>query len=229
MLYLHSSRPQVILADIIHHNGVHYEPLSHGLPVFTDREKTPPTTEGVQSAESGGLIVSIRELRYVIALRVTFPTPPHVNQHARNRIYKANLQSRLQQTSPPLQHLIYPFRFQEPTLPTANMQFTTITALLATVAMTTAAPSADLEARQGLPRVRATFYRDTQCGRDGSPYADDYVFLQNSVTGLAGCQDLPAAPTFESSNSVFFNETSVTRTSESLPKAGAKTVANNRR
>jgi hypothetical protein len=93
------------------------------------------------------------------------------------------------------------------------MQFTTITALLATVVMTaTAAPSADIEARQGVPRVRATFYRDTQCGRDGSPWADDFVFVQSAVTGLAGCQDLPASPTYEQSNSVYFNETSVTRT-----------------
>ena len=93
------------------------------------------------------------------------------------------------------------------------MQLTALTALLATVALTaTAAPSSDLEARQGTPRVRATFYRDTQCGRDGSPWADDYVFTQSTVTGLAGCQDLPASPTYQQSNSVYFNETSVTRT-----------------
>jgi hypothetical protein len=100
------------------------------------------------------------------------------------------------------------------------MQFTTLTALLATVAMTaTAAPSSsNLEARQGAPRVRATFYYDSRCGQDGRPYADDYVFLQSATTGLAGCQDLPASSTFENANSVYFNETSVTRTSKSIPK-----------
>jgi hypothetical protein len=95
------------------------------------------------------------------------------------------------------------------------MQLTTLTALLATVALTATAapsPSSDLSSRQGTPRVRATFYRDTQCGRDGSPWADDYVFVQSTVTGLAGCQDLPASSTYQQSNSVYFNETSVTKT-----------------
>jgi hypothetical protein len=40
------------------------------------------------------------------------------------------------------------------------MQFTVLASLLATVAMTaTAAPTTDIEARQGVPRVRATCKR----------------------------------------------------------------------
>jgi hypothetical protein len=90
------------------------------------------------------------------------------------------------------------------------MQLTTLAALVASLAMTaSAAPASDLEARQGTPRVRATFYRDNRCGEDGSPWGDDFVFVQSATTGLASCQDLPPSINFPST---FFNESSVTRT-----------------
>ncbi|KAI4672207.1 uncharacterized protein J4E88_004711 [Alternaria novae-zelandiae] len=91
------------------------------------------------------------------------------------------------------------------------MQLTVLASLLASVAMTaSAAPSTGIEARQGVPRVRATFYRDQECGRDGRPYADDFVPLQNTTaTGLSTCMNFPPSFNYPST---FFNETMLTRT-----------------
>ncbi|KAL1799094.1 hypothetical protein ACET3X_003131 [Alternaria dauci] len=92
------------------------------------------------------------------------------------------------------------------------MQFTALAVCLASMAVTaTAAPANSNEARQEIPHVRATFYRDTGCGRDGSPWGDDYVPLQNTTAiGLSTCMNLPPSFNFPST---YFNETgSLTRT-----------------
>ncbi|RYN34392.1 hypothetical protein AA0115_g2939 [Alternaria tenuissima] len=92
------------------------------------------------------------------------------------------------------------------------MQFATLATFLASMALTaTAAPANSIEVRQEIPHVRATFYRDTGCGRDGSSYGDDYDPLQNTTaTGLSTCMNLPSSFNFPSTH---FNETgSLTRT-----------------
>jgi hypothetical protein len=83
------------------------------------------------------------------------------------------------------------------------MQLTTITALLAAALTVGASP---LEARQGVPRVRATFWNNGGCGPP-EDWAEDTVFVQDAV-GV--CHDLTVGP-FQST---YFNESSLTRTSE---------------
>jgi hypothetical protein len=87
------------------------------------------------------------------------------------------------------------------------MQLTTITALLAAALTVGASP---LEARQGVPRVRATFYNNG--GYCGPPeqWKEDTVFVQDAV-GV--CHDLDVGP-FQAT---YFNESSLTRTSQSSP------------
>ncbi|EUC46784.1 hypothetical protein COCMIDRAFT_35649 [Bipolaris oryzae ATCC 44560] len=75
------------------------------------------------------------------------------------------------------------------------MQFTTLTALLATALAVSATPlQQDVTKRQdgGVPRVYARFYNDGGCGP--SPWAEDTVFIQSETVGLAGCQDLTVGP-----------------------------------
>lgn len=74
------------------------------------------------------------------------------------------------------------------------MQFTTITALVATILAVSATPIEQEAKRQdgGVPRVYARFYNDGGCGP--SPWAEDTVFIQSSTVGLAGCQDLTVGP-----------------------------------
>jgi hypothetical protein len=88
-----------------------------------------------------------------------------------------------------------------------NMQLTTITAILAAALTVGASP---LEARQGVPRVRATFYNNG--GYCGPPeqWKEDTVFVQDAV-GV--CHDLDVGP-FQAT---FFNESSVTRTRKWTP------------
>jgi hypothetical protein len=85
------------------------------------------------------------------------------------------------------------------------MLLTTLTALLATSLTISASP---LTARQGVPRVRATFYNNG--GYCGPPeqWRDDFVFVQDAV-GV--CHDLPFAKPFPAT---YFNESSLTRTCE---------------
>jgi hypothetical protein len=86
-----------------------------------------------------------------------------------------------------------------------NMQLTTITALLAAALTVGASP---LEARQGVPRVRATFYNNG--GYCGPPeqWKEDTVFVQDTV-GV--CHNLDVGP-FQAT---YFNESSVTHTRKS--------------
>jgi hypothetical protein len=88
-----------------------------------------------------------------------------------------------------------------------NMQLTTITAILAAALTVGASP---LEARQGVPRVRATFYNNG--GYCGPPeqWKEDTVFVQDAV-GV--CHDLDVGP-FQAT---YFNESSVTRTRKWTP------------
>jgi hypothetical protein len=88
-----------------------------------------------------------------------------------------------------------------------NMQLTTITAILAAALTVGASP---LEARQGVPRVGATFYNNG--GYCGPPeqWKEDTVFVQDAV-GV--CHDLDVGP-FQAT---FFNESSVTRTRKWTP------------
>ena len=75
------------------------------------------------------------------------------------------------------------------------MQFTTLYTLFATVLAVSATPiEQDANKRQdgGVPRVYARFYNDNGCGP--SPYAEDTVFIQSEIVGLAGCQDLDVGP-----------------------------------
>jgi hypothetical protein len=88
------------------------------------------------------------------------------------------------------------------------MQFTTLTAFIASLALTATAAPAELSTRQGTPRVRATFFNDGGCG---GAWADDFVFVQNSATGLTGCQNVPFPRTFPST---YFNESLTTKTCE---------------
>jgi hypothetical protein len=89
------------------------------------------------------------------------------------------------------------------------MQLTTIAAFLAAALTVGASP---LEARQGVPRVRATFYNNG--GYCGPPeqWKEDTVFVQDAV-GV--CHDVTVGP-FQAT---YFNESSVTRTSQSSPEA----------
>ena len=91
------------------------------------------------------------------------------------------------------------------------MQPTATLSLLATMAaMANAAPSS-LSSRQGAPRIRAGFYGEGSCGNNGmNPNLEDMVFLQNTVTGRAGCRDLDVGPF----PATYFNESSLTQTSE---------------
>jgi hypothetical protein len=84
------------------------------------------------------------------------------------------------------------------------MQLTAITALLAAALTVGASP---LEARQGVPRIRATFFNNGGCSPPES-WAEDTVFVQDAV-GI--CHDLTVGP-FQAT---FINESSLTRTSES--------------
>lgn len=82
-----------------------------------------------------------------------------------------------------------------------QLTLTTLSALLAAALTVGASP---LEARQGAPRVRATFYNNGgQCGPP-EQWKEDTVFLQEVV----GCQEVTVGP-FQAT---FFNESSVTRT-----------------
>ncbi|KAH8723987.1 hypothetical protein GQ44DRAFT_760700 [Phaeosphaeriaceae sp. PMI808] len=82
------------------------------------------------------------------------------------------------------------------------MQLTTITSLFAVVLAVGASP---LEARQGVPRVRATFYNNGGFCGPPEQWKEDTVFVQAAV-GV--CQDVTVGP-FQAT---FFNESSVTRT-----------------
>jgi hypothetical protein len=84
------------------------------------------------------------------------------------------------------------------------MQLTTITALLATALTVGASP---LETRQGVPRVRATFYNNGGFCGPPEQWRDDFVFVQDAV-GV--CHDL----TFGPFQSTYFNESSLTQTSK---------------
>lgn len=91
------------------------------------------------------------------------------------------------------------------------MQFTTLTALLATALAVSATPlQQDDTKRQegGVPRVYARFYNDGGCGP--SPWAEDTVFIQSETVGLAGCQDLTVGPFA----STFFDTNNFSRTGE---------------
>ncbi|KAL6702624.1 hypothetical protein ACN47E_001293 [Coniothyrium glycines] len=81
------------------------------------------------------------------------------------------------------------------------MQLTLLTTLFAAAA--TAAPA--LEARQGVPRVRATFYDGGGCAQVNFPWREDFVFTQDHPIGQ--CIDL----TFGPFGSTYFNESSLTR------------------
>ncbi|KAF1844492.1 uncharacterized protein K460DRAFT_365456 [Cucurbitaria berberidis CBS 394.84] len=86
------------------------------------------------------------------------------------------------------------------------MQLITLAAAAAAffaTAPTVGATPLDLEARQGAPRIRATFYNNGGCQE---PWAEDTVFLQDVPVGV--CQDVTVGP-FQST---FFNESSLTRT-----------------
>ncbi|KAF2032168.1 hypothetical protein EK21DRAFT_110115 [Setomelanomma holmii] len=82
-----------------------------------------------------------------------------------------------------------------------QLTFTTLSALLAAAMTVGASP---LEARQDVPRVRATFYNNGGCGPPET-WAEDTVFVQDTP-GV--CHDLTVGP-FQST---YFNESSVTRT-----------------
>jgi hypothetical protein len=88
------------------------------------------------------------------------------------------------------------------------MQLTTITALLTAALTVSASP---LEARQGVPRVRATFYNNGGFCGPPEQWKDDFVFVQDAV-GV--CHDVPFPAPFQAT---YFNESSLTRTSKSLP------------
>lgn len=91
------------------------------------------------------------------------------------------------------------------------MQFTTLTALLATALAVSATPlQQDVNKRQegGVPRVYARFYNDGGCGP--SPWVEDTVFIQSETVGLAGCQDLTVGPFV----STYFDTNNFSRTGE---------------
>ncbi|KAF1935608.1 hypothetical protein EJ02DRAFT_388897 [Clathrospora elynae] len=100
------------------------------------------------------------------------------------------------------------------------------TALFATAALTVSATPTTLSARQGAPRVRATFFNKNSCGANDhqAHWAEDTVFLQNTVLGLPGCQNLDVGPFA----ATYFNESSIsiTRTLRfyNLPCAQLSTI-----
>jgi hypothetical protein len=87
------------------------------------------------------------------------------------------------------------------------MQLITIAAILATAVSVGATP---IEARQGTPRVRATFFNNgPTCGPPGD-WREDFVFTETVPIGA--CQNIPIPQTFQAT---YFNESSIDRTCES--------------
>ena len=88
-----------------------------------------------------------------------------------------------------------------------QLTLTTLSALLAAALTVGASP---LEARQGVPRVRATFYNNGGFCGPPEQWKDDTVFVQDAV-GV--CHDVIIGP-FQAT---YFNESSITRTRKPTP------------
>lgn len=87
------------------------------------------------------------------------------------------------------------------------MQLLTIATFLAT-ALSVGATA--LEARQGTPRVRATFFNNGPiCGPPGD-WREDFVFTETVPVGA--CQNIPISQTFQAT---YFNESSIDHTCKS--------------
>jgi hypothetical protein len=86
-----------------------------------------------------------------------------------------------------------------------QLTFTTLSALLAAAVTVGASP---LEVRQGVPRVRATFYNNGGFCGPPEQWKEDTVFVQDAP-GV--CHDLTVGP-FQAT---YFNESSITDTRKS--------------
>ena len=73
------------------------------------------------------------------------------------------------------------------------MQLTPLTLIFATALTASATPLESKRQTGGVPRVYARFWNTNSCGPPEA-WAEDTVFLQSDVVGLAGCQNLGVGP-----------------------------------